>query len=786
MFKLFAQATLFVFLLLLCGQTNAQNKADSLSDSTLNRFLLTYTPKDTVNNRTFLLKFYKGNELLAQFKLLKINNRKIVIDTFVYEEPYTQDSLLTGSGIKRADLVYTSNWETDTPVVKSVLIMPPAPQVKVTKADTFDLLKVLKAENKIGITYTNEVEYGNNFYYGLANTVNPRVTNSITADAKILGLPITIGTTYTNFRTDNSLNLSDFRVSMDVLSFKNDLYNKNLITSKQLEKMNADQLNTKAEISNLDSNINGLENKLNNPYNLEKYKENKHLQELSKKDTSVEGRIKLSQLKNQTAQYETEQAQLEKLKKLRNLKKRELGNIDKSLLNEKSNLLSSKNIRKNMRGNSTLGKGFSLLYAINKLDIGRIAPIYSEFTLNGLTYLGLNTQFNISNTEISLTAGRLNNYASYLYHTSDNLGGYIYAGKISQKQVSGNTFLSVLYLNPNTSNAEQRADNRYLVLGIGGKEELIENVHFSWELAYAESDSNNRTYQKSNQLFQRFDPYALAGGVGLAGDIDAKTKFEINSKYVGYDFKNPANFNLRNDFLRNSLKITRLFNQSKIQVSYQLKYDADNFTALKSSTTHIINNNVLFSYRMHKQFKTIVNVNYTQVSNYFEGAQFGLKQYVFTSQMANITLIHTYKNKTVQGLNTMNLNFNRINNEAVYTSSNFLHQVSYTNLLDFYRKGFKINSAAGYQAAQSDSVVTMNASVEGSKLWKSFEFGLGGLVKINNNLLSYKSITSRITYTKNRFRFMMGFEYYWLNNTFESQGSINNGLILRTSLTIKI
>ena len=121
MFKLFAQANLFVFLLLLCGQTNAQNKADSLSDSTLNRFLLTYTPKDTVNNRTFLLNFYKGNELLAKFKLLKINNRKIVIDSFVYEEPFNQDSLLNGSGIKRADLIYTSNWETDTPVVKSFL-----------------------------------------------------------------------------------------------------------------------------------------------------------------------------------------------------------------------------------------------------------------------------------------------------------------------------------------------------------------------------------------------------------------------------------------------------------------------------------------------------------------------------------------------------------------------------------------------------------------------------------------------------------------------------------------
>ncbi|MES2726826.1 MAG: hypothetical protein V4643_06965 [Bacteroidota bacterium] len=784
MFKLFAQAILFILLLLLCTQTKAQN--DIAVDSTLIQSLIKYIPKDSTTNHPYLIKFYTGNNLIARFVVLKINNRKISIDTVAYEEPYTQDSLLQNKTIQRAEVIGSVNFKADTPIIKTTIIMPKvADTLSSSKTDTFDLLKVLKAENKIGITYTNEVEYGNNFYYGLSNTVNPRVTNSITADAKLLGLPITIGTTYTNFRTDNSLNLTDFRVSMDILSFKNDLYNKNLVTSKRLEKLNADKLGTKAEIGNLDSNINGLESKLNNPYNIEKYKENKRLQELSKQDTNVVGSIKLSQLKYQTEQYEAQQAQLEKLKKLRNLKKRELGNIDKNLINEKSNLLTGTSIRKNMRGNSTVGKGFSLLYAINKLDIGRIAPIYSDFTLNGLTYLGINTQFNISNTEVSLTAGRLNNYASYLYHTSDDLGGYIYAGKITQKQVSGNTFLSVLYLNPNTSNRE-RPNNRYLVLGVGGKEEVIENVHFSWELAYAESDSNNLTYQKSNQLFQRFDPYALAGGVGLVGDIDTKTKFEINSKYVGYDFKNPANYNLRNDFLRNSLKVSRLFNQSKIQVTYQLKYDADNFTSLKSSTTHIVNNNLLFSYRMHKQLKTIVSLNHTRVSNYFEGAQFGLKQYVFTSYMANITFIHTYKNKMVQGLNTVNLNFNRINNEAVYTSSNFLHQVSYTNLLDFYKKGFKVNSVAGYQAAQSDSVVTMNLSVEASKLWKSFEFGLGGLVKINNNLLSYKSITSRITYTKNRVRFMTGFEYYWLNNTFDAQGGINNGLILRTSLTIKI
>lgn len=785
-FKLIAQALLLVFLLLFCTQTKAQNKADSLSDSTLNLFLLTYTPKDTVKNRTFLLKFYIGNEVIAKFKLLKINNKKIAIDTFVYNEPYTRDSLLAGMGIKRADIIYSGDWQKDTPVVRSVLIMPQAFKDTITKADTFDLLKMLKAENKIGFTFTNEVEYGNNFYYGLTNTVNPRVTNSITADAKLWGLPITIGTSYTNFRTDNSLNLTDFRVSMDVLSFKNDLYSKNLLTSKRLEKLNADQLSAKAEINKLDGDINGLENKLNNPYNIEKYKENKRLQELSKQDTSIEGRIKLSQLKNQTEQYEQEQARLDKLKKLRNIKKRELGNIDKNLVNEKTNLLSGKSIRNNIRGNSKIGKGFSLLYAINKLDIGRIAPVYSDFTLNGLTYLGINTQFSISNTEVALTAGRLNNYASYLYHTGDDLGGYIYAGKITKKQVSGNTFLSILYLDPNTGKTAEKANNRYLVLGMGGKEEVIENVHFSWELAYSESDSNNLTYQKGSQLFQRFDPYALAGGIGLAGDIDSKTKFEITSKYVGYDFKNPANYNLRNDFLRNSLKVSRLFNQSKIQVTYQLKYDADNFTALKSSTTHIVNNNVLFSYRMHKQFKTIVNVNHTRVSNYFEGAQFGLKQYVFTSQMANITLIHNFKNKKIYGLNTLNFNFNKVNNDALVSTSNSLHQASYNNLLDFYKMGFKINSTAGYQSAQNDSTLTMNASVEASKLWRGFEFGLGGLIKFNNYLLSYKSATSKISYIKNKLGFTIGVEYYWLSNTFESQRSINNGLILRTSLTIKI
>lgn len=780
------------FFILLINKVKGQSNILSIdNDTNIIKLINKYTPKDNLKNSTFILKFYKESSKICKFRITKTDPNKFRIDTFTFYNPFTKDSLFSKFGIKRVELIKSDSFEIDTPVVKSSLILPSFEDAIPTNnflKDSLNSIKKLMSNNSIGITYVNEVEMGNNFYYGLTNTVNPRISNRINVEAKIMGIPMNLGTTYTNFRNDNSLNLSDFNFSFDVIKYKTELFNKNILSSKKLEKLSNLGSLTQLDISALDSEINILETNYSNPYNIEKYRENKRIEELNKLDSNYQKKIrklKVNQINYDIEKYEKEKAKLDKLKELRELKKREFKYLNTDILTEKSDLLSGKNLRKNINKNSKIKLGFGWMYSINKLDLGRISPIYSDLTLNGLTYLGINTEFNLKKTDISLTIGRLNNYSSYLSNINNNLGGYIYGCKYTQNQQKTANFLSLIYYNPTISNNTE-SSNKYIVLGLGGKEQLSNTMYLNWELAYSETDSNNNNSQKNRQLFDKFDPYALAGSIGFIGDLDLKTKFELTSKYVGFDFKNPASLNLRNDFLRNSFKISRVFKENKIQITYQIKYDLDNFTSLKLSTTSILNNNLLFNYRINKNYKAILNLNHTRVVNILEKAQLGNDLFVFENKLVNASLIHSYKTKKVISTSILNLNFNKTETNANASGISILHQSSLNNLIDLYLIGCKLNSTFGYQRAESDTTIGINYLIEFSKNFKYIQLNLGCSYKHNNTLYYYKSINSGVGVKNKCINFIISLDYFISKDIFENQYRNNSGLILRTQLSIKI
>jgi hypothetical protein len=781
------------FATFICGGRNAyaQNTNILEKDSILIDFLLNYTPKDTQNKHAFVLKFYNKGSVLGKFKGTKNRTNKIEIDTFVFFEPFTRDSLLHSTSLMRAELVNADTIAADTPVVKSTLILPIKKEGALSAMDTFDLFKALKRDKQFNITFTNETEWGNNFYNGLTNTQNPRIVNYVDVDTKILGIPISFGTTYTNFRTDNSLNVLDFRLSVDVLKFKNDLYNNKRINSKELSSLNYRKELNRIQTQQLDSQINQLELEVNNPYYVEQYQLNKKMEEMRKADTNTwNNKIDLNkrkQIQYDIDKYEKERARIEKLKQLRELQKKELLDLDNQINLEQSNLLSSKSLRDNLGKKSpALKKGFGWMYSLNRLDIGRIAPIYSELTLNGLSYLGINTSLNINRVELSATIGRLNNFASYLSNINSNLGGYVYGLKLNKKANNANRFISLLYLNPSNSSPGEQATLKYIVLGVGENRKISNAIHFLWEIAYSETDSSAKNRQSNNKLFQQFDPYALALQAGFNGNIGTKTTFEIGSKYTGFNFKNPANFNLRNDFLRNHLKITHQFKQNKMLLSYQIKYDVDNFTGIKAATTNIINNNVVYSYRINKQWKTITSINHTNVTNRLEGSQFPSQLYHFTSTFLNQSVIHNYKAKKAFFTHIFNTTYNQTTNNQSDTNNNYLHQSTFNSLVDLHQLKLKVNSTLGYQLSKSDPRSGYQAALDLVKDINIFQIGMGFSLRGNENLYNYKSVNSILTLRKGRIFFLMSAEYYLVEDILREQPVNQSGLILKTVLTIKI
>lgn len=429
--KLYLLLIIICFFILQNSKVNGQSNILSIeNDSNIIKLINKYSPKDFSISNKFTLKFYKDNFRIGKFRITKTVLNKFTIDTFTFYNPYTKDSLFSKFGVKRVELIKSDSFEIDTPIMKSSLILPSFSDVisiNNSLLDSINSLKKALSNNSFGITYVNEFEMGNNFYYGLTNTVNPRITNRINIDAKVMGIPLNVGTTCTNFRTDKSLNLSDYTLNFDVIKFKTELFNKNILSSHKLEELTNSKKITEFDISALDSEINALETNYSNPYNIEKYKKNKQVEELNKLDSNYRKKIstlKVNQVNYDIEKYEKEKAKLDKLKELREFKKKEFKNLNTDILTEKSDLLSGKNLRKNINNNSKIKLGFGWMYSINKFDLGRISPIYSDLTLNGITYLGLNTQFNIKKTDISITFGRLNNYSSYLSNINNNLGGY--------------------------------------------------------------------------------------------------------------------------------------------------------------------------------------------------------------------------------------------------------------------------------------------------------------------------------------------------------------------------
>lgn len=778
-------STTILFFTLICflKKANCQIVNSIGFDSSLNKFILKYVPNSSAK-KNITLKFYYLNSILAK---VKVSNSKQIscVDSIFFYEPYTKDSLINGKAIRRVEIIDNSNFELDTPIIKSSIIIPNTEQKDVTIlliSDSLNQYKKQLFKNTINIVFTNEIEFGNNFYNGLNNRVNPRIYNNVAINSTVIGIPVNISTNFTNLRNDNSLNFSDINLNIDVLKFKNDLFNSNSITSKKLDQIKLNKNLSKIELQVLDSEINNLQNKIDNPYYLEKYQASKNKLEKLKLDT-INGKnadsIQFSQIKFDIEKYEKEKEKLNKLKELSNYKLKEISSFDKDILEEKTDILKSKNLRKNINSNNKL-KGFNWLYTLDKFDAGRISPIYSELTLNGLTYLGLNTQFKINKTEFSITGGRLNNFSNYLTNINNDLGGYIMAGKFAKSEENSNKFISLLYYNP-TNPVNSELSNKYLILGLGSNEKIFDKVILKWEVAYSETDSVRNIKTTETKLFSNFNPYAIAGNFSISSELDSKSKFELTSKYVGFDFKNPASFNLRNDFLRSNFKINRLFNSSKTNLTYSIKYDVDNFTGLKTATTNVINQNGLASHKITKFLKLNLNVNYTKVTT---NSSLSKNVFRFESKLVSLSLIHIQKRKKLIQSNIFNLNFN--SNEGDNNPTNTLIMASLNNTVDFYKSGFKVNSTFITQKGSQDSTIGISVLMDLIKTYDKFDVNIGANIKQNENLYSYKSAILGFSVKNKLLIFSSSLEYFILKDKFENQEIRKNDLIIKTRIVVKI
>jgi hypothetical protein len=776
--------TIILFLIFLCITNKAECQiVDSIGiDSTLNKFILKYA--SIGQEKTIILKFYYLNAILAKAQVSK-SKQISSVDSIYFYEPYTRDSLIYGKGIRRAEIIDNFNFGADTPVTKSSIIMPHYDQKDSTKLllkNSINDYKKQLFKNSINIVFTNEIEFGNNFYNGLNNKINPRVYNNVTINSTVIGIPINTSTNFTNLRNDNSLNFSDINLNIDVLKFKNELFNSNSITSKKLDQIKLNKNLTNIELQVLDSEINNLQNKVDNPFYLEKYQESKIKLEKLKLDTINSKNIdpnQINQIKFDIEKYEKEKEKLDKLKELSKFKVKEINSFDKDILDEKIDILKSKNLRKNLNTDSKL-KGLNWLYSLNKFDFGRISPIYSDLTLNGLTYLGLNTQFNINKIEISLTGGRLNNYSSYLTNINSDLGGYLMASKISKATENSNKFISLLYYNPTEANNNE-ISNKYLIVGLGSNEKIFDKVNLKWEVAYSETDSIRYIKAKETKLFSNFNPYAIAGNFSISSELDSRSKFELTSRYVGFDFKNPASFNLRNDFLRNSFKINRLFNEAKTNLTYTIKYDVDNFTGLKSATTSIVNQNGLVSHKITKFLKLNLNVNYTKV---ITNSSLSKNVFGFESKLVMLSLIHIQKRKKLIQSNIFNLNFN--SNESENNPSTSLYMATFNNSMDFFKSGFKVNSTFTTQSGTQDSTFGISLLMDLIKTYNKYDINIGANIKQNENIYSYKSAILGFSIKNKLLIFTSSFEYFVLKDIFGNNQINKNDLIFKTKIVIKI
>ncbi len=184
--------TIILFLILLCKTNKAECQiVDSIGiDSTLNKFILRYA--SIGQEKTITLKFYYLNAILAKAQVSK-SKQISSIDSVYFFEPYTRDSLIYGKGIRRVEIIDNFNFETDTPVTKSSIIMPYYDQKDSTKLSIKNSLNDYKKQlfkNSINIVFTNEIEFGNNFYNGLNNKINPWIYNNVTINSTVIGIPI--------------------------------------------------------------------------------------------------------------------------------------------------------------------------------------------------------------------------------------------------------------------------------------------------------------------------------------------------------------------------------------------------------------------------------------------------------------------------------------------------------------------------------------------------------------------------------------------------------------------
>jgi hypothetical protein len=309
------------------------------------------------------------------------------------------------------------------------------------------------------------------------------------------------------------------------------------------------------------------------------------------------------------------------------------------------------------------------------------------------------------------------------------------------------------------------------VIGLGGNNQIYNNLSFDWELAYAETDSSNRYNLGENKLFQKFNPYAIAANIILKGNIDSKTQFELISRYTGFDFKNPASFNLRNDFLRNSLKVSRSFPKRKLQITYQLKYDVDNFTKLKLASTSIWNNNLLFNFKLSKTYKLIINLNHTKLNNQIEN-QTNSTNYQFINSLANINIINSYSTKKITSTST--LNYNIIRSES-YNFNSLLQQGSISNTLQHIQSKINLNSILGCQMSNTDTSFGMNLSAILSRSFGRVELSIGTNYKQLQTNYSYQSINTGISYqAKKLFKMSITAEYYRLHDSFSFTNNRGN------------
>jgi hypothetical protein len=722
--------------------------------------------------KSYIYVTYNNLTEISRIKVSIIKSKRTIqIDSLNFKYPYNIDSLINGHFIRKLIVVNSDTISDNTPIVKISIIKPDLFKLNknLPSIDSISFKKILSPLKNFGVQINNDFSYNNNFYAGQRNSINPRYSSSISINSTFLEIPYSFSNTYSNLRNDNNYNFQDFKFSLDISKFKQNVNAEQINSDTYLSKLRFEKEDIKNSIHTSDSELVKLQNEIDDPYIGEKIKQNeKRYEKLSRLDTlNAENKMQLDNIKSTKESIREKNDKIKKIKLDKAKYLKQLKNFELEEFDYKQKLLSKKEVKKALTNKNKYVGIYNLLFNVEKFDIGKIAPRYSELSINGLTYNGVNAQSNIGKVNVFLTSGFINNKFN-LNRLNENS---IIGSKFQYLELTGNTYFTFLYINSTDRLNLVTKSKNYLITSIGGENFLNKDISLNWELAYSDNDTSygvENKFKDKKVWFNTFNPENIAVNFGLQGKLFKNLAFELSSKYAGYGHINPANVNLRNDYLRNMLKLSKVFFRSKLSLTYTAKLDLDNFSNYKPSTTKNIYNSINSGISLSKNLKlNILYANNFLLTTY--SIQNRIEQFKLNTDILNISLIHNRFNKSKTIL------YNSVLMNSYIKSSNFnenvikdelVNSLTLNNNINLMKRDLSISTVLNFLKGSVDTANFYSIEQSISKLHNNLKLTFGENYKFSSDLYEYKSIFTSFGFQQKVYSLELRLDFLKIKDSF--------------------